>query len=71
MYRTGNGVTKDVAKALLWITKAAKNNNPNSENQLGFMYANGIGVNKNQKKAVYWYKKSALHGYVLGQYNLS
>jgi TPR repeat protein len=46
-------------KALAWYLLAAKENNSNAHNNLGFLYYYGYGVPKNYLCALKWYLKSA------------
>src|SRR6185312_3274558 len=51
--------TSDYPKALYWFRKAAAQNQPVAEYQLGRCYENGLGVAKDLNQAVVWYRKSA------------
>lgn len=44
MYLYGEGVAEDDAKALLWLTRAARRGDDMAFNWLGIMYAEGRGV---------------------------
>ena len=50
---------KEYPEALKWFQKAAEQNQPYSQGQLGIMYSKGLGVIKNHERAVYWLKKAA------------
>ncbi len=52
----------DYQNAILWLTKAAGQNNPEAQDALGYIYANGKGVPVDNEKAVYWYKQAAALG---------
>ncbi len=57
-------VDMNYPQAFAWYYKAAEQNQPNAQNNLGWMYINEFGVPKNEKKAnelqaIAWYKKAA------------
>lgn len=62
LYMNGDGVQKDVQKAIDWYTKAGNQGDPDAEFNLGVMYDNGIGVAQDQKRAIDWYTKAARQG---------
>ena len=52
MYIHGaRGVAVDYKQALLWIEKAAAQDDPNAFGQLGFMYMDGKGVTPSWRRA--------------------
>lgn len=59
MYRSGEGVEKDLKKAHYWLKKSAAAHNYLAEYLLGQMYKNGEGVKKNLTTAFKYYIKSA------------
>lgn len=69
-YDGKNGVKKDFDKALYWYELAAKNDNPQAQNKLGYFYITGENVAKNATKAFQYFKKSALNGNSPAQANL-
>lgn len=52
------GINRDYDQALIWYTRAARQNNQRAMYQLGVMYENGLGVAKNQHSALGWYRKA-------------
>ena len=70
MYHTGNGVTKDLPKAVEWYKKAAAQGHAIAQNNLAVMYENGLGTAVNKKAAANWYRESADSGYSYAQYNM-
>lgn len=52
----------DYQNAILWLTKAANQGNPEAQNALGYIYANGKGVPVDNEKAISWYKQAAAQG---------
>jgi TPR repeat protein len=51
----------DFQEALKWLNRAAAQNNPDAQNNLGQMYEDGEGMQKNYVQAAYWYRKAAEH----------
>ncbi|ACE06262.1 hypothetical protein Aasi_0895 [Candidatus Amoebophilus asiaticus 5a2] len=70
MYESGNGVTKDVKKAVEWYQKAAMQGHVEAQCNLGGMYELGRGIGKDEHQATYWYQKAADQGYAKAQYKL-
>jgi TPR repeat protein len=70
MYQTGNGVKKDLSKALELYRKAADQEHSIAQNNLGVFYEKGIVVPVDEKEAAKWYRKAAEVGYSYAQYNL-
>ena len=69
-YKYGEGVKKDLEKAVEWLTKAAEKGYAPAQNGLGFCYEFGDGVEKDLNKAIEWYTKAAEQGDVRAQSNL-
>ena len=59
LYRSGNGVAKDYAKALEWFRKAADQGDAWGQFWLGWMYYGGDGVAKNLSIACDLWRNSA------------
>lgn len=53
-YESGNGVPKDLEKAVAWYRKVADQGNAEAENNLGVMYRLGEGLEENKQLAVEW-----------------
>ena len=70
MYRKGEGVPMDAAKAVEWFQKAAEQGNADAQSNLGSMYDEGEGVSKDAAKAVEWWQKAAAQGYAQAQFRL-
>lgn len=71
LYAKGEGVAKDVGKALLWFEKAVKKGHGVAAFYLGGMYENGIGVARDEAKAAECYEKAARHeGFTSAQVKL-
>jgi len=70
-YKYGEGVKKDLAKAVDWLSKAAEQGYAPAQNALGFCYEFGDGVEKDLKKAIEWYTKAAEQGDARAQNNLA
>jgi TPR repeat protein len=67
MYDNGQGVEKDFLKAFEWYRRAAEQDYPQAQFNLGVMYDNGQGVEKDYKKAFEWYKQAAILGNPIAQ----
>ena len=61
-YRNGEGVEKNLEKAVYWYSIAAKHGNRKAQSNLGDCYRKGEGVEKDIEKATYWYSKNAPKG---------
>ena len=70
MYRIGEGVPENAAKAAVWFENAAAQGNANAQYELGVMYRIGEGVPENPAKAAEWFKKAAAQGNANAQYKL-
>jgi TPR repeat protein len=70
LYREGQGVPQDYAKAREWYKKAADKGNAAGMNGLGALYYNGYGVAQDYAKAREWYKKAADKGNAAGMSSL-
>ena len=55
MYETGNGVNKDLAKALGLFNEAAKRGSAEGMYFVGLAYYNGLGVQKDPVAACQWF----------------
>ena len=64
-------MAKDQVEAVKWFRKAAEQNLPKAQYNLGVDCYNGEGVAKDQVEAVKWYRKAAEQKYAKAQYNLS
>ena len=51
-YENGEGVTKDIAKAVEWYRKAAESGNVKAQFALGECYYYGDGIEENNEEAV-------------------
>ena len=67
LYIIGKGVSKDVARGVRWLTKAAGNGNNKAMLSLASGYASGNYGSKDMQKAIIWYTKSADYGDVQAQ----
>ena len=70
MYENGEGVSKDLDKAVEWYRKAAEKGASEAQYRLGEMYEQGRGISQDYAKALEWYRKSAEQGNVCAQCNL-
>ena len=70
MYRDGQGVPLDHAKAVYWYTRAAEQGHADAQTSLGIMYYDGLGVSRNYAEAAKWFQLAAEQGHALAQNNL-
>lgn len=61
---------QDIEEAVRWYTAAAKQGNPQAQNNLGVCYLKGTGVNQNLKEAAKWITLSAQQGAPEAQHTL-
>lgn len=72
-YFRGNGVTRDVEKAVYWYTKASELGHAAAQLKLALCYSGDINawkIGTDPSRAVYWLEKSAMQGNACAQYNL-
>ena len=62
LYMTGQGVPKDMARAVDMTRDAAEKGVVIAQNALAYMYANGVGVIHDNNQALVWYRKAAEQG---------
>ena len=62
--------SRDEAKALEYIRKAANDGNAEGMVMLGNAYMSGLGVKKDPERAVQWYRDAVAEGYAVGHRNL-
>jgi hypothetical protein len=67
----GEGVEKDVAKAIELLKEAAELGNAEAMNAYGMCFYSGDGVAKDAAEAVKWYRASAARGFAPAMDNLS
>jgi TPR repeat protein len=64
------GITRDIVEAVKWYRKAADQDFPEAQYDLGSCYSKGEGVPKDKVEAVRWYGKAAGQNLAKAQYNL-
>ncbi len=70
-YEKGEGVPRDVMKAIGWYQRAADNGSVKAQINLGGIYMEGAaGVRRNYAEAKRWYLMAAEHGSAFAQFNL-
>ena len=62
MFEDGVGVKRDYKQAFDWYRKAADQNLPQAEKQIGYFYQCGYGVKQDYAEAHAWYLRAARHG---------
>lgn len=63
-------LTPDAKKAAYWLLRAAREDQPYAQMEMGKLYAAGKGVDKSAEHAVYWWRKAARLGMPEAQYLL-
>ncbi|KAF0220515.1 MAG: Sel1 domain-containing [Geobacteraceae bacterium] len=69
MYRKGEGVRQDYAKAAKWFRRAADQGLAEAQNNLGGLYATGLGVEKDYVQAYKWFTLAASRKLAAGRDN--
>jgi len=68
--RSGDGVPKDIGKAVVCLTAAAARGNKTAQNSLGWMYYKGEHVERDAKLAYEWTMKAVQNGNPYGMETL-
>jgi hypothetical protein len=71
MYRTGDGLEKDLSQAVAWYRKAAEQGLPIAQHNLAVALDHGQGIAENKAGAAKWYRRAAAQGQVSSQYILA
>jgi len=66
IYRSGDGVAKDVKQSVSWFEKAANAGNTSAMDYMGAMYRMAEGVPRDDRQAFSWYSKAAAAGNTVG-----
>ena len=66
----GGAWSKDEEEAFKWFKRAADQNYPDAEENLGIMYEKGLGEKQDYFEAVRWYQSAADHGDVQARQEL-
>lgn len=69
-YQLGDGLKKDMAKAVSWYKRAAENGHDQARTELGILYYEGRLIDQNVKRAYELLSVSARNGIVQAQYYL-
>ena len=71
LYFTGDGTVKDEVKAFEWMKKAAENNHPGGQANIGFAYSTGsFGFKKDTAEGLKWTQKAVDQGERMAEFNL-
>jgi TPR repeat protein len=70
MYERGQGVDRDIRRALYWYRSAADLGFPGGQYAVGLAYRDGLGVRQDDAEAVKWLRLAAEQGHRRAQYNL-
>lgn len=70
LHMSGQGVEKDINRAIEWFRLAAAQGNAFAQNKIGEQYKIGEGVERDYAQALKWFKLSADQGYAAAQSNL-
>ena len=69
-YRNGEGVKKDLKRAVVLFKLASDQGHAGAQYNLGIMYADAVGVDKDETRAVEFFTLAADQGFVDAQHNL-
>ena len=61
-YRTGEHLERNIEQALLWLHRAAEQNDARAMHALGEMYQTGDGVEQDEGKAAEWFRREEEEG---------
>jgi TPR repeat protein len=70
MYKTGRGLTRDLALAAEWYSRSAEAGYPLAQFTMGNIYMKGEGVSRNVPMALRLYRQAAERDHPQAQYNL-
>jgi len=70
-YTDGEGVERDLEKAVTWYEKSAETGYAPAQYRLGNFYEKGHGVAADPALAAMWYEKAAANGNALAMHNLA
>jgi len=71
LYLSGDGTVKDEVKAFEWMKKAAENNHPGGQANIGAAYTTGsFGFKKDTAEGLKWTQKAVDQGERMAEYNL-
>ncbi len=70
LYKTGQGVDKELVEARLWYERAANGGNILAMHRVGVMAAQGEGGAKDLQSAIAWFEQAANRSLIDAQYNL-
>ncbi len=62
-YEDGNGVPKDLKRAVYWYKQAANQGNSEAQYKMGVLHEQGRGVKRDTKAARNWFAKAAANGH--------
>ncbi len=69
--KDGISIRKNEKIAFAWLLKAAEDENPEKQNEIGMCYSSGRGVQEDKAKAFVWLLKAAQNGDVFSQHLVS
>jgi TPR repeat protein len=69
-YEFGDGVAKDMDKAMHWYRIAADRGDPVAQTDLGYFYESGANGPKDPAEAAKWYLRAAISGFTRAKFNL-
>ena len=70
LYLTGDGVPKDVNRAVKLLEASAEQGNPHAEYLLGKLYLQGEAVERDVGRAEHWFSQAAYQGHAYAQFFL-
>lgn len=70
LHEQGQGVPRDLAKAVAWLTQGAELGDSRAQLNLGLAYEKGTGVERDPRQAAQWFRQAAEQGDTTAQFNL-
>src|SRR5260370_22509449 len=70
-FRFGFGVDRDLSAAASWFYKAANQDDPTAQHELGLLYLEGSGVSHDDRESFKCVHRAAVADYQTAQFNLA
>jgi TPR repeat protein len=70
-FADGNGVTRDLERAVFWYQRAAMHGFPPAQYRLAVLYERGTGMTADRERAKIWYRRAAEQGHLKAMHGLA